>query len=468
VKADADVGAAARVCAVAARVSFAAVVVLSPFRGRIEVVNRWRAPVYREFTDFLLSAGDIAIVLTLACWLASRRLRPVRMPIAYGPRFLAWPVVGLLAAAVVGIPFSVDPALSAYTCVRLALLAGLALYVVNEISSIRQLVLPVGAMAAVQAVVAIGQVVDQRSLSLGWLGEHVLRPSLGVSVVTTADGTRVLRGYGLTDHPNILGGMLAFAVLVLVGAAAAARRDRASAVSQLGTPVLVLSGAALFLTFSRGSWIGAVLGLVVIAAMLALGPDRRALRPAAVAAVAVGLGVVPFVAPYHDVLAARTEASSTIATEARSIDEREALTTVTSRIVSDHLLLGVGVGALPLAMRRAEPDFRYDYQPAASVLLDVTAETGVVGGFAYLVLLVAPWIALVRRWRTWTTELAAASGLVAAVTVIGVIDYYTWAYSPGRIWIWLILGIWAGAHGRSPSRPAAVAAPVPVHTSAVA
>jgi hypothetical protein len=60
-----------------------------------------------------------------------------------------------------------------------------------------------------------------------------------------------------------------------------------------------------------------------------------------------------------------------------------------------------------------------------------------------------PWIALLRRRRSWTPELAGLSGALAALTVVGLFDYYPWTLTPGRIWAWLILGLWAMAYERA-------------------
>jgi hypothetical protein len=73
-----------------------------------------------------------------------------------------------------------------------------------------------GAMApgiAVQGVVALGQTLRQASLGLNLLGERVvdLRTS-GVAVVE-AYGRHWLRPYGLTAHPNVLGGFAAASLL---------------------------------------------------------------------------------------------------------------------------------------------------------------------------------------------------------------------------------------------------------------
>jgi O-antigen ligase len=97
-------------------------------------------------------------------------------------------------------------------------------------------------------------------------------------------------------------------------------------------------------------------------------------------------------------------------------------------------------------MRAAEPHFAYSYQPSSVVLLDVVAETGIVGGAAYTALLLAPWVVLLRRRVPWTPDLAVASGALAALSVIGLFDYYTWTYSAGRIWAWLVLGLWVVAY----------------------
>jgi O-antigen ligase len=427
----------------AAWLAFAALVVLSPFRARIELVARPTVPVYGDYTDFLLFWSDLAALVTLGLWLASLVLSPRR--VSFRPWFITGPVGVLLVVAWVGVPSAVDVPLAAYTAVRLVILAALGLYVANEVGQVSRVVWPVTLMVAVQGVVGIGQVVRQHSLGLAGLGEYVLAPRLAVSVITSHDGTRLLRAYGLTDHPNILGGVLALA-LVLIAGAIVLDADRAR---RWHVGLFTLGGAALLLTFSRGAWLGLVVGLGVMAAMLAGVQDHAAVRRLSFACVAGLIVAAPLIGPYHGALRARTDPSARSATEVRSVDERKALSDATMRITTDRPLLGVGAGALPLAMRAERPAFRYDYQPASVVLLDVTAETGLLGGAAYLVVLAAPWLALVRHRARWTVELAAASGALGALTVLGLFDYYPWTYSAGRIWAWLVLGLWAAAYRHS-------------------
>lgn len=442
---------------IAARFAFAATVVLSPFRARIELLARPSPPVYGDFTDVLLFASDITILLTLGLWLVSLTGRPRH--VTFGPRFLVWPAAGLLVVAWLGAPFSIDPGLAAYQAGRLVVLALFALYVLNEIHWPAHLLMPVGAMVVVQAVVGLGQVLTQGSLGLAVLGELRLAPSLPVSVVTAVDGMRTLRAYGLTDHPNILGGLLAIAVLLVTGATVAASGDeRLARVRRTGRVLVAVGAAALLVTFSRSAWLALAVGSAVLVVLLtgSVGrPARRSVgRPLAAVFLGGALACAPFAVALLPDLLARMDTQGPIATEARSLDERGAVAAAAIAIARDHPVLGVGLGTLPLAIQAAQPDFPYDVQPASVVLLDAAAETGLVGGVLELALIVGPWVALLRRRHAWTPELAVASAALAAVTIVGLFDYYTWTYPAGRVWAWLVLGLWAAAYTASSAHAA--------------
>lgn len=444
-----------------AKLAFGLLLVLSPFRARIEIAARPDPPLYGDYTDFLLFWSDLAVLLTLGLWAVSLAAR--RRPVSFGPAFLALPVAGLLLVGWCGVPFAIDPALAAYTALRLTVMAALALYVVNEFEGLTQLRAPLAAMLAIQAVVVVAQVAGQHSVGLQGVGEHDLAPSLPVSVITALDGSRLVRGYGLADHPNILGGLLAFAMLLVV----VPRRDDDGGARVLARHLFAIGAVALLLTFSRSAALGLIVGFAVLLGMLAGGAtrDRAGVRGLVGAGLVATLACLPFLLAYGPYALARTDVSGAIETEARSANEREALTLAANEVFLAHPVLGVGLGGLPIAMRDAEPDFPFTYQPAHVVLVDVAAETGAVGALLYLAILVAPWLALVRHRHRWTPELAAASAALAAVTVVGLFDYYTWSYPAGRIWSWVILALWAAAYRRAaarataPERPEASRAP---------
>jgi O-antigen ligase len=418
----------------AAWIGLCVVVVLSPLRAWLDVgfeSGGWASPT----TAWSL----VAALVTLGFWVVSLGASPRRIRV--GPLFVALPVTGLLVVSWLGIAASIDPVLTAQTALVFALVTALGVYVLNEVDDFERLAIPLMAMIVVQAVVAIGQVVAQSSIGLTDLGEQILVPaSGGISIVAADDGTALLRAYGLTDHPNILGGILAFALIIL-----ASVRGLAGHRSTGRWVVFAIGVVVLFLTFSRAGWIAYAMGTAVAVAMLAVMGDRPAVRRLLLASAGAALVCAPLVVAFAPSIASRVNLAGPIGAETRSIEERFALAEGAIRIFLDRPLLGVGLGTLPEAMVVPEAGFNAQ-QAAHVVLLDVAAETGVVGAACYLVLLVAPWIALVRARTRWTPALVAASGVLAAVTTVGFLDHYTWTTPAGLIWVAIALGLWAAAY----------------------
>jgi O-antigen ligase len=116
----------------------------------------------------------------------------------------------------------------------------------------------------------------------------------------------------------------------------------------------------------------------------------------------------------------------------------------------ENPITGVGIGAFPVALQEQSPDFEYDYQPAHFVLLLAAAETGLLGALFYFLAITFPWVALwlSRNEPGLRLDFAAASAALAGVIVIGLFDYYPWLLAPGRLWHWILWGIWAGLYQR--------------------
>ena len=436
-----------------ARLSFGLAIVLSPFRAGIPLATHPIPPLYAGYTDLLVTAGVLAVLATLVIWIVGLAADP--HPVDVGPRFLAWPAAALVTLAWVSGVTSIDRTISFENAAELTLLAGLALYVRNEVETPRSLTVPLVVMVGVQALVGLAQVVAQGSVGLAALGELHLDPTAaGVSVVAAAPADRLLRAYGLTDHPNILGGLLAFVLPLLVIAAVGAGRRWAT----LLAIAFALGALALFATFSRAAWLAAAVAFAVGLAMLIRARLRVAARTWAVAGVGGLLLCAALALPYARFLAVRADVlDPRVPTEVMSSGERAILIGATAAVAAAHPFTGTGLATLPLALLRSRPDLSFDFQPAPVVPLDVAAELGLLGAACYGWLLVAPWLALLRRSRRWTPELVAVSAALAAVTVVGLFDYYTWTFAPGRIWAWLLLGLWAGTFVRATApRPAAI------------
>lgn len=446
---------AGRAALLLARLGFAMLVVALPVRANRMLLPQPASIPSGVAHDLPVFAIDILAVTILVLWVGGRLLLP--RPVETGPRALALAVGVLLVMGWLTVPTGIVPGVSALSALRLTAGAALALYVYNEVDGLASLAVPLGAMLLLHALVAIGQAAVQGSVGLGLLAEPRLDPAApGTSVVTLADGSRLLRAYGLANHPNILGGILGCGSLLLLGTRPTSRRARLAT-----RGILVVAGVAILLTFSRGALLGTAAGLGVGALLLGgprlggprlggprLGGDLRWWLSAAGTAV---LAAALVALPLRDALIARTTIGpGAAASEQRSVDERAAQIGLGIRVAIAHPVTGVGLGAVSLAMKRAEPGFPFAFQPPHVVLLVAFAELGIAGGVAEAAIMLVPWFLLARRRRRPVgLELAAASAALLALTVASLFDYYPWYGGQGRILSWIVLGLWAMAWRRS-------------------
>ncbi len=424
-----------------ARLMFAFMIILIPFRFRFVLLQRPVPPIYQDYTDFLLFLSDIALIATLGFWITSLILKP-RL-IRPGPRLLALSLAGLTGFSLVSSLFSIDRSLSLYHGLRLLLLGGLYLFIVNEITNLKQVIIPVLIQVFVQASVAVGQFIQGHSLGLIWLGEWELNPDWnGVSVVT-ANGVRLLRAYGIADHPNILGGCLACALILIAGWLIQTHEQK----FPIAISVFSLGILGLFFTFSRAAWLALALAFIFMAILLIKTHQAMHFRSLVSLVLGGSLLLLPFLWQNLSFLGVRINWQNSftlVPQENQSIGERQLLDDSANQIFADHALTGVGLGTYPLELRQLYPQFPVNYQPAHMVLLDVAAETGIFGALFYAFLVIVPfWYLLINRKKlNFSVELMAASGLLLLISVISLFDYYPWLLAPGRLWFWLALGLW--------------------------
>jgi O-antigen ligase len=417
-----------------------------PWRLRITILKRPQPPIYGDYTDFLLFIPDILMLLTLLFWMFSLILRPRR--IRLGPAFISLPLAGITLMGGLSVFSSVDPALSAYHTLRLLSLFGFYLFILNEIRSLQDLALPAGLLIFSQGLVGVAQVLSRHSLNLQSLGEYQLDPSWnGVSIVW-ANGVRLLRAYGLSDHPNILGGCLACALLIL-GVKYASIKS--GSMRSVYVALFGLGALTLLLTFSRSAWVALIAGSVLgIGLLYKVGYAQEAKQWFFLSLSSLIL-LSPFLlylAPYLGVRLGIGGSFSQVPSEVQSIGERQLLDQSANRLFAQHPITGVGLGAFPLALQQVFPNFPVDYQPAHLVLLDVAVETGLFGALFYLMLLSAPWLALLlrRKQLNFSVSLIGASALLLAISLTSLFDYYTWLLVPGRLLAWLAWGLWASIY----------------------
>jgi len=419
--------------------------VLTPFRLRFTLESRPVGNIYRDFTDFLLFGHDIALILVLLCWATAKLL--IRQKIYVTPSLLTLFLIAFTIILGINTFVSVDRPLTLYHFLRALSLLGLYLFVIDRKYDVQKLIPAIAIQVAVQALVAIPQFLNQKDLGLQVLGEYRLNADWeGVSIVLV-NGERWLRSYALTDHPNILGGSLAFALVLLIGHYLDIRKRAA-----LWIPASITLGSlALFTSFSRSAWFALAASLLFVFFFAFSFWGRESIKRLAVLAVLAGIFLLPVVADNWPLVETRLPFGSKdfSPTEIQSIGERALLNSAATQIFIQSPIMGSGFATSPQVMRSLNAEFSTYYQPAHFVLLTAAAETGLLGSALYAVILFGPWLAfLTVRQSSNNYNFILVSSLMITITLVGFLDYYPWLLTPGRLWMYLIWGIWAVEYRR--------------------
>jgi len=431
-----------------ARLLFILLVLVFPLPGYRVLLDLGFDPVHVEFAALNWYFSDTVVILFLlavAVWAWHRR--PFERDFIPA---VAIPLALLALLALFSAVWAVVPPLATYTAVRLIGLWLLYVAIVALRPRPRLVQASLAATLLIQAGVAVLQFVYQHDLGLHFLGELELAPTRNFTSVISAGGRNWLRAYGLTPHPNILGGILATFMLALIPAYLR-RRHFAWLL------ILLLGGSGLIVTFSRSAWLGAAVG----GSVFVLGVWRkREWREAygrilLVPAAAALLFLFVFVVARRDLFMSRlAPANSTV--ESRSVDERLALTRISLYLLRQYPpLRGMGAGNFSVVVAWLDWDVRKELisqadvtpQPVHNVPLLLTNELGLVGGALWLWLALAPPIIAWRRYRSGQLSLWAW-GLTAALLVLAVtdlVDFYSWGWQQGRILRWLCLTLWSSA-----------------------
>jgi O-antigen ligase len=318
-----------------------------------------------------------------------------------------------------------SPTLAGYSALRWLLAVGVYLSLAQGDLLLERWVQVFLVGLGLQAIVGLGQVIHQGPLGLP--GELALEPARSGAAILTVGGRRWLRAYGLTLHPNVLGGFLAIGLV-------------------LGLPLLKrfrmrilwwLLGLGLLVSFSRSAWLATALVLPPVAGWLAWRRPslRRPLGTTLASAALVALiGGVLFAGQF----ASRLGRTATV-TESRSLSERGELIAIALDVITNRPLTGVGAGNFPLAV--AATDTPALPQPVHNVPLLLAAEVGVLGGGLWIWLWLTPGLALQHFWRRHAPWMVILIGAWFALGTISLWDSYPWALNAGRLLTATVLGL---------------------------
>ena len=247
---------------------------------------------------------------------------------------------------------------------------------------------------------------------IGIPGEFVLDPQRpGVSVIQSGD-VRWLRPYGLSSHPNVFAGYIVVGLLTCAGFILSDDRR----LRWLGLIAFWFGLWILFLTFSRGAWVGFAVGAGLIFLRWRNRQMWMALGGAAI------LGVI-FVLMYSSLLISRTGVGGE-AIEQRSINDRTILIDAALNAIKHYPVLGIGAGNFDWY---AGYYFFYDKgldrkgENVHNVYLLVQAELGIVGIIIFLLFLGN---SVRKNIQTRVIERYVFGSGGIALAVIALVDHY--------------------------------------------
>ncbi len=359
-----------------------------------------------------LHALTFVAAVVYAGYLLVRRRLPGGSP-------LDWPLALLLIAYLVATAASVDPRVSLES-MMLLFMAVLVFYVLSDLRFLDALSLQRGLMlaGAAASVWALWYVaVDYKH----WL--DLARATGGGFHLGDLIPPTVPKVHGVSDHPNILGMTL---VLIIPFYIVAAYRSP-SLWERWGAAAALLAAAwAVFLTLSRGAWIGGLAGAAATTAAIVLMAQawpREALRRtdilrrlrerrsllllagALAAAVVVVLAAV--------LLATRWGEARPQWLFRESLSPRQDVFEAGIDMFGDHLLLGAGPGTFGILYPQYSGEYPIHAIHAHNGYLQIAVDAGLLGLAALAVLVGAVLWLLWRSYRRGSTAqrlLAIACG----------------------------------------------------------
>jgi O-antigen ligase len=197
--------------------------------------------------------------------------------------------------------------------------------------------------------------------------------------------------YGRTQTfhlgPNAFGTTMAVVLVMTLGFSLEGPKRRRF----LWAVAAVVVAGALVLTWSRGAWLGALVGLIVLAAVSS---TRRLGSRILVLALLIA-AALPFLAGQW-----ASQATTRVSENPDDPRSRMGMWRVVPRIVADYPVLGTGLNTFGLVFSHYEPRTGRLGPPAHAhnIFLNFAAETGLVGLAAFVVWLASGTLAI-WRWH---------------------------------------------------------------------
>ena len=406
---------------------------------------------FHEYEAMFLYASDILLITFLILFSINHSyiLKNVRMS------FIGPALVVFLLFAAFSIAFAYSQELAVYNFIRLILLVLVALaigqLVRGGVVKIRTIFTVIAASAVFQSLIGIFQFLKQSNLGLGFLGESTLGPNIGGAAKIIVEGVPILRAYGTFPHPNVLGAFLILGLMSLYYLWMKSTNNESITNGRIFVNSNFIRDSlmgfcffiiffGLLLTFSRTAWfITAIIILTIIGYSLLAKTYRRRAVLLLIILVAIGYILVAIFRPY---ILPRARVSTSEPAVVQRLEYNKL-----GLEISKKFPRGIGIGNQVLSSvkngfyEQLGMDKVWQWQPIHNIYLLMASEIGVLGLAAFLVFLFP--LFLNPNFK----NLGFPKVMLISLLVFGFFDHFLWTLQPGRLMLWLVIGILlASAH----------------------
>jgi O-antigen ligase len=283
---------------------------------------------------------------------------------------------------------------------------------------------------------ALWQFFSQQTFANKWLGIANHEPaSGGSSVIEVYSGgiavERWLRAYGSFDHPNILGAVLVFGIILSFWLILEKKWHKPWMFG-----IMALFSTGLFASLSRTAWLSLFLAMIAGAVVLFLQKKYSSLKIWISGSVIIAAIFLIMFFVYKDLVIVRIQNDTRL--ENLSLDQRALFLSQAKKIINENPVLGVGIGNyIPAVINQNPGDVAWNYQPVHNVFFLVWAELGIVGVFLLLTLFG------VLFWKHARNNYVTVAIFVSLVPIL-MLDHWLWSLHFGLMMFVLTTALIAG------------------------
>ena len=454
---------------------------------------------FTEYTTFFLYLSDILLIITLFLWLTLNKSLIQRLDLNKLKNIVSknktWRYL-LLFVLLLGLNLIIKRdyfEISLFGLLKLLELILLSLYVCFNLNKVKWLLnslLVLSISGFVQGVIAISQFTTQQSFFKSELlrkltGESLIGADISGVAKFVFEGQKIVRSYGTFSHPNVLGGFLIFTILITILLYLESKNGYLSSkvsnfqlfslynntkrnISQgimyllFWIIMIFVQISALFLTFSRVSWISFILAVIILFIVSIIHLNNVSYETLFKNIIikfkelfVVILLLIILIISNFSIIQARI-GDNLLSVDNRSpnnyaLSDRLFYNNVSNKIISNNPFFGSGLGTFVFQIdgyleenninQKLEP---WQYQPAHNIYFLIASEIGIIGLLFFLLFLiytisislniVSSEIIFNRRFNYYLLT------IFLSFLFIGLFDHYFWTLQQGRLIFWLVLG----------------------------